>query len=694
MSLLIRIFALALALSVVAPHCVYAAVIPAERLPPGGMFTAGILGGVPTDYEPFCDVTRNIPGTSETAVADGQTDDSAAINEALALCPAHHCVVLPAGDYRLYSTLVFPKRPVVLRGAGSQPGQIRTRLLSYAPGPAINMNGKPIFKGWLDHIVAGCTAGSRALTFSSGHEISGVVSGDVLLIAENDEDDEPVPAGGRLEIATLVGPHYQWTKSTSFASTYYCERTGGGDPELSPSRVKQVSATLHRGSPSILAPSAGFPLAQGEWIWGNRDSLHFNTLYVRLDGDRDPAALPLPEDGMPKGGLYYSAGISWGGIALNAHGPYIHRAQGFKVVSRQGAVLMLDRPFYCTMTGRRITARVYRSLGTGMGLENLSVEIMNAVPSADAVLVQGVTNSWVKGIEVYRAARNFIVATNTIDCEFRENYVHEPQDPQSGSGYGIRMLGWNFNNLIEDNIAWSCRHSYVLDGINAGHVIGYNFSLDPNDGTDYLYQDFLTHGSYPMFCLYEGNVGARAYCDFVHGGAGHLVYYRNYFRLQEGHIRRYAPYKGAAAVDFDCWNDFMSVVGNVLGYSAIQSDQQGLMAYEGHNRVIYRLGYDADDEAEIVSDDRPKATLLRHGNYDFVHRTIVWDPTIADHQLPQSCYLTGKPAWFGSLAWPPIDPEHPNVDPCIPAWRRFLSYHPELKSLEPTAGAAQGANLP
>src|ERR1022692_3660677 len=33
-------------------------------------------------------------------------------------------------------------------------------------------------------------------------------------------------------------------------------------------------------------------------------------------------------------------------------------------------------------------------------------------------------------------------------------------------------------------ISGSCRHSYVVDGINTGHIFGYNFSLDPNDNTN------------------------------------------------------------------------------------------------------------------------------------------------------------------------------------------------------------------
>jgi hypothetical protein len=68
-------------------------------------------------------------------------------------------------------------------------------------------------------------------------------------------------------------------------------------------------------------------------------------------------------------------------------------------------------------------------------------------------------------------------------------------------------------------------------------------------------------------------------------------------------------------------------------------------------------------------------TLLRHGNYDYSTHTQVWDAGIADHSLLNSYYLTGKPAWFGNQAWPPIDPAKPATAAAtsIPAGNRYLN---------------------
>lgn len=688
------------------PFAARAQVIPADRLPPGGLFEAGVPGGIPQNYSEFCDVTASIPGSSLRAMADGITDDSEAINEALSLCPANQYVFMPAGTYRIANTLRYPKRAVILRGAGSQTDAAHTYIKCDTVGTAVNMNGGTQFGGWLANLKGGYTVGSTSLTFSSPSDLAKVAIGDMLVVSEDYDPSIGVTVGGGLESVRLPSSSYTWHASRTIPGAYYIESVSGGTPNLVQAKVCQLFYSPSAGTESILKPASSFALSSSEWIFGDNDSLGFNTIYVMLPGDKNPATLPPPSDGVPSGGVWYNEGIGWGGTYLGAGGVYGHHGQGFKVVSINEANVKLDRPFYWTFSGNMTTAKLYIPNGTGQGLENLSIQIMQALPAADAVSVNSTMDSWVKNVEVKNSAQNFIVATNTIDCEFDHNYVHEPFNAKGGSGYGIRMLGWNFNNLIEDNIAYFCRHSYVVDGINTGHVIAYNFSLDPNDNANgtlpsslvnpvpndgYLYQDFLTHGSNPRFCLFEGNVGGRGYCDYVHGSASNLVYFRNHFRLQEGHILDYVDYKGSETIDFDRWNNNMTVVGNILGYPTMVADQLaagGSMNYEGHFRAIYRLGYNDDDSAAVVSDNQPKATILRHGNYDYFNNAIIWDPTIADRTLADSLYLTGRPSWFGDMAWPPVDPTNPplyegsstitgsSLYPIIPAMYRFLSDTP------------------
>ena len=45
-----------------------------------------------------------------------------------------------------------------------------------------------------------------------------------------------------------------------------------------------------------------------------------------------------------------------------------------------------------------------------------------------------------------------------------------------------------------------------------------------------------------------------------------------------------------------------------------------------------------------------------HGDYDYVKGTFTWNSTISSHNLPNSFYLSAKPTWFGTLAWPAFGP--------------------------------------
>jgi hypothetical protein len=73
-----------------------------------------------------------------------------------------------------------------------------------------------------------------------------------------------------------------------------------------------------------------------------------------------------------------------------------------------------------------------------------------------------------------------------------------------------------------------------------------------------------------------------------------------------------------------------------------------------------------------VNDPTVAATLLRHGNYDYVTNSVVWDPAISDHDLPDSLYLSGMPGWWcQETPWPPIGPDEAGYHHDIPAKRRL-----------------------
>ena len=58
-------------------------------------------------------------------------------------------------------------------------------------------------------------------------------------------------------------------------------------------------------------------------------------------------------------------------------------------------------------------------------------------------------------------------------------------------------------------------------------------------------------------------------------------------------------------------------------------------------------------------------------NYDYVTSSVHWDPEIADHDLPSSLYLTHKPAFFGDMTWPWVDPTGAQQLHTLPAKARY-----------------------
>jgi hypothetical protein len=94
-----------------------------------------------------------------------------------------------------------------------------------------------------------------------------------------------------------------------------------------------------------------------------------------------------------------------------------------------------------------------------------------------------------------------------------------------------------------------------------------------------------------------------------------------------------------------------------------------------NNPVLWKIGYNCCAATGNPVDPQVAQTLIRTGNWQCVTNTVQWDPNIADHNIPDSLYLTIKPAWFGILSWPPFTPEKVGFDPNnldkIPAQVRF-----------------------
>jgi hypothetical protein len=205
-------------------------------------------------------------------------------------------------------------------------------------------------------------------------------------------------------------------------------------------------------------------------------------------------------------------------------------------------------------------------------------------------------------------------------------------------------------SYINTNGAW------IEIGLNASHMVGSHH------------------------VLFEGNYSDNADSDQTHGNSIYHTFFRNYLRgirapfdnqaggrIDDAAQPRNGPKRAAGLMAYSYW---MSFIGNVLGAPG----QMGGWTYEGTfiegKPSIWMLGWDS--VKPYPTDTRVSATALRHGNFDYVTNVVHWDPAIADHTLPNSLYLTQKPAFFGAASvWPWVDPMGETKTYTLPAKARY-----------------------
>src|SRR5258708_37825475 len=74
------------------------------------------------------------------------------------------------------------------------------------------------------------------------------------------------------------------------------------------------------------------------------------------------------------------------------------------------------------------------------------------------------------------------------------------------------------------------------------------------------------------------------------------------------------------------------------------------------NGNIWQVAYDATNQWTQEAEPGALSTVIRDGNYDFLTNSQRWHNTPGGFTIPNSLYLTAKPAFFGSNPWPWVDP--------------------------------------
>ncbi len=304
------------------------------------------------------------------------------------------------------------------------------------------------------------------------------------------------------------------------------------------------------------------------------------------------------------------------------------------------------------------------------GIEDLAVANGDGGDGGGNIHLFGAAYSWVKNVESSDSIGHSCNLEGTFRCEVRDSYFHTTRDPNpGGAGYGIGVNRYASDNLYENNVVWAFNKLTIARASGGGNVFGYNYL---QDGYGASYPDFVEVGAGPNHYagahmeLFEGNEGFNFDTESHWGNSTYGMVFRNHWT---GLRRSAAPLKLAdtsnrRAVGVQTGGWWFSFVGNVLGFPGMplvggqrsflyQADVKHLNA-DG-TVPMWKLGYDTDSWPE-EADPIVLGRTYRHGNYDYVSNSVLWDANNADHKLPPSLYLKGKPAFFGTNAWPWVEP--------------------------------------
>jgi hypothetical protein len=368
--------------------------------------------------------------------------------------------------------------------------------------------------------------------------------------------------------------------------------------------------------------------------------------------------------------------------------PSTNVLQVYNVSTGAGAPIHFDYP----ATG---PSQVYRLTNptSYAGLEEIYITLSSA--ASGFVAMHGGMFSWIHHVEtdgsivgttyldgyVGTGAGGFgdhMTLTSAYRCMITNSYVHHVTDggTNGGSAYGIVQFSKGSDCLFENNICRYMNKPFMARGTGGGNVVAYNYIDDSKVGSQDPVWDYFQetscdpcHGAHPLMDLYEGNYAPHIGADSVWGSSGYLTFYRNRCTgLQRRSFIRPTPESsGVACIDLQ-WNgtQYLNVVGNVLGVATQPPGDGGAsQVYQDTTtdsaRPIWRIGcnFNNTDQSQFDPNWATSTyytTLLRSANYDYVNNALDVDTRPGGYNFPDSMYLSSKPSFFGTNAWPPYDP--------------------------------------
>lgn len=298
--------------------------------------------------------------------------------------------------------------------------------------------------------------------------------------------------------------------------------------------------------------------------------------------------------------------------------------------------------------------------------------------------VQSAAYSWIRNVESDAVWGRHVSLSGCYRCVVRDSYVHHASHgyASGANAYGISLNSQTSDTLVENNIVDHLNKPVTFEASGGGNVVAYNYVDDPVLGQMPTWQELAidgAHCSHPHQELVEGNWAPHIGAAATHGNASGLTFFRNF---ASSRARTVVHVGNVEAVQLDAGMRDMNVLGNVLSAPGIGAryeptpDPRTPGTYAWRTLTwpppkVYLLGGWARGDSPQNFDERVAATLLRHGNFDYATRRVLWDPRVPGRALPASLYLSERPDFFGDERWPWVEPERAPRVHVLPAKRRF-----------------------
>ena len=382
-------------------------------------------------------------------------------------------------------------------------------------------------------------------------------------------------------------------------------------------------------------------------------------------------------------GGYGDQGVWWS-IGSPSEGSDRYQHEISYVKAKNGHSITIDPPIRYANYNAAALPQVWFEASSGpvkfAGVENLTLR------NAGGSSTHGMGFSYAYGCWILNCCvNNFRYDVNTylsIRCEVR----HCTVGGLSGSGDDYDFsLYYNGGCWFEDNIVTNYESAFLLESC-IGDAYSFNYVTNGNStsGGNMNPGGLNSHGGNNAMNLVEGNSFVQISLDNGWGSAFGFVLLRNRIRGWDDPAATYYNY--VAVIDDYSMNRFMSYVGNVLGTSGKNTVYE---AQSTGNNLVYltqlSIGGSPPNPDPVVD-----TSMIRAMNWDSANNGIITGG-FASSDVPNSLLYTTIPAYFGNLAWPPVDPTKPAYSSShtnIPAGYRFVF------GIDPPTGSASPMAAP